>query len=133
MENLEIQGSHGDYDVPTVLFNAETGVCTLQGESYLEKTAEFYDRLLEWLDQYIAEVDKPITFDFKLSYFNTSSSKRILYILLKLKEYEDDGGEITTNWYYDTDDMDMEEDVEDFRIISNLEINLIPDSELKWE
>ena len=47
MQNLEIKGSHGDYEVPTVIFNAETGVCELQGESYLEKTAEFYDRLLK--------------------------------------------------------------------------------------
>lgn len=133
MENLEIKGSHGDYEVPTVIFNAETGICELQGESYLEKTAEFYDQLLAWLDEYIAEVNKPVTFNFKLTYFNTSSSKRILYILLKLKEYEDNGGEVTTNWYYDEDDTDMEEEVEDFRIISNLEINTIPDSSMRWE
>ena len=133
MQNLEIKGSHGDYDVPTVFFNAESGVCELKGESYLEKTAEFYDRLLAWLDEYIAVVNGPITFNFKLTYFNTSSSKRILYILLKLKEYEEDGGEVDTNWYYDEDDTDMEEEVEDFRIISNLEINAIPDSSLRWE
>jgi hypothetical protein len=133
MQNLDIKGSHGDYEVPTVMFNATTGVCELQGESYLEKTAEFYDQLLAWLDEYIAEVNKPITFNFKLTYFNTSSSKRILYILLKLKEYEDNGGEVTTNWYYDEDDTDMEEEVEDFRIISNLDINAIPDSNMRWE
>ncbi len=133
MENLEIKGIHGDYEVPTVIFNVETGICELQGESYLEKTAEFYDQLLAWLDEYIAVVNKPITFNFRLTYFNTSSSKRILYILLKLKEYEDNGGEVATNWYYDEDDTDMEEEVEDFRIISNLEINAIPDSSLRWE
>ena len=133
MQNLEIKGSHGEYDVPTVSFNAETGVCELKGESYLEKTAEFYDRLLIWLDEYIAAVDQPLIFNFRLTYFNTSSSKRILYILLKLKEYKDNGGQVTTNWYYDEDDTDMEEDVEDFRIISGLDINAIPDSNLRWE
>ena len=133
MQNLEIKGSHGDYDIPTVFFNAETGVCEMKGESYLEKTAEFYDRLLAWLDEYIKEVTKSIVFNFRLTYFNTSSSKRILYIILKLKEYEEDGGDVTVNWYYDEDDTDMEEDVEDFRIISNLDINSIPDSNLRWE
>ena len=133
MQNLEIKGSHGEYEVPTVLFNAETGICELEGESYLEKTAEFYDRLLAWLDEYISFVNKPITFNFRLTYFNTSSSKRILYLLLKLKEYEESGGEVNTNWYYNEDDTDMEEEIEDFRIISNLEINAIPDSSLKWE
>ena len=133
MQNLEIKGSHGDYDIPTVEFNAETGICELRGESYLEKTAEFYDKLLAWLDEYMTVIAKPIVFNFRLTYFNTSSSKRILYLILKLKEYEDDGGDVTVNWYYDEDDTDMEEDVEDFRIISNLDINSIPDSELRWE
>ena len=133
MQNLEIKGSHGDYDIPTVFFNAETGVCELKGESYLEKTAEFYDRLLAWLDEYMTVINQPITFNFKLTYFNTSSSKRILYILLKLKEYEDQGGTVIANWYYHEDDTDMEEDVEDFRLISNLDINALPDRELKWE
>jgi hypothetical protein len=133
MQNLEIKGSHGDYDIPTVFFNSETGVCELKGESYLEKTAEFYDRLLDWLDEYIEVVNKPVIFNFRLSYFNTSSSKRILYILLKLKEYEDNGGKVTTNWYYDEDDTDMEEEVEDFRIITNLDINILPDLDLRWE
>ena len=133
MQNLEIKGSHGDFDVPTVVFNAETGVCELKGESYLEKTAEFYDRLLNWLDEYMTAINQPLVFNFRLTYFNTSSSKRILYILLKLKEYEDNGGTVTVNWYYDEDDTDMEEDVEDFRIISNLDINSIPDSSLRWE
>jgi hypothetical protein len=133
MQNLEIKGSHGDYDIPTVSFNAETGICELKGESYLEKTTEFYNRLLDWLEEYFTVVNKPIIFNFRLTYFNTSSSKRILYILLKLKEYEDNGSKVTTNWYYDEDDTDMEEEVEDFRIISNLEINSFPDSDLRWE
>jgi hypothetical protein len=133
MENLEIKGSHGDYDVPTVHFNADTGICELIGESYLENTVAFYDKLMKWLDEYIGQKGGPVVFNFKLTYFNTSSSKRILYILLKLKDYEDNNGDVTVNWYYDKDDLDMEEEVEDFIQISNLHINLIPDSEMKWE
>jgi hypothetical protein len=133
MDDLNIQGSHGDFDIPTVNFNAESGVCELSGESYLENTTEFYSRLSNWLDEYISTVQKPITFNFRLSYFNTSSSKRILYILHKLKDYEENGGNVTVNWYYDKDDTDMEEDVEDFILISNLKINLIEDSDLSWK
>ena len=72
MENLFIQGDKEEFDVPYVSFDAETGVCEISGESYIDNTAEFYDRLLNWLDQYIKGVKKPITFRFKLTYFNTS-------------------------------------------------------------
>jgi hypothetical protein len=132
MENLIINGDHELFDVPTVYFNAETGICMIEGESYLEKTAEFYDRLLNWLDQYMTEVKGDISFSFKLTYFNTSSSKRILYIMLKLKEYVDNGGKVLANWHYNPNDIEMEEAVEDFRNIAKLDINLIPDENLRF-
>ncbi len=47
MENLYIQGELGSYYIPSVDFNAETGVCTLSGKSYLEDTTQFYLSLLE--------------------------------------------------------------------------------------
>ena len=132
MENLIINGNHELFDVPKVHFNTETGVCEIEGESYLEKTAEFYDSLLVWLDKYMNELKGPITFNFKLTYFNTSSSKRLLYIMLKIKEYNDKGGNVTANWHYNPNDIEMEEAVEDFMSIAKLEINLIPDTEMEF-
>ena len=133
MENLFIQGDSEEFDIPSVSFDADTGVCDISGESYLDNAAEFYDRLISWLDQYIKEVKKPITFSFKLTYFNTSSSKRILYIMLKLKEFIDQGGEVTANWYYDKNDIEMEEDIEDLMMIAKLEVNMIPDDSIKFD
>ncbi len=125
LENLEIEGEKGTFFTPSVKFNAETGVCSLEGESYLEDTWEFYDKLLVWLQKY-AETGKPLTFDFKLTYFNTSSSKGILDLLKQIKNYEDQGGEIQVNWYHPEDDEDNVEEAEDFKDDTGLEINLIP-------
>ncbi len=132
MENLYIEGSKGVYFIPTVKFNADTGVCELSGESYLEATIKFYTPLLKWLERYFEEVKKPLTFNFKLTYFNTSSSKCIVDILKLLKSYKDKGFDITVNWYYDDsiDDVEEElEEVEDFILETGLDINLIPMSE----
>ncbi len=126
MENIYIEGSHTNFFVPTVDFNAETGVCILSGESFLEDTIEFYDPLVQWLEEYTSEIKKPLTFEIKLTYFNTSTSRSILDLLNILKEYEDDGGEVTVNWHYDEDDIDMEEDIEDYMLDTGLEINMIP-------
>jgi len=126
MENINIEGSHTNFFVPTVDFNAETGACTLSGESFLEDTIEFYDPLVQWLEEYTSEIKKSLTFEIKLTYFNTSTSRSILDLLNILKEYEDDGGEIIVNWYYDEDDIDMEEDIEDYMLDTGLEINMIP-------
>ncbi len=125
MENKIIKGSRGVYFIPTVNFNAETGVCELAGESFLEDTIEFYGPLLNWLRDYI-KTQKPIKFNFKLTYFNTSSSRSILDMLNILKRYEMSGGEVVVNWHYDERDIDMEEEIEDYMIESELEINMIP-------
>lgn len=125
MENKIIKGSRGVYFIPTVNFSAETGVCELAGESFLEDTVEFYGPLIDWLKEYI-KTGKSLTFNFKLTYFNTSSSRSILDILNLLKSHEKAGGEVTVNWHYDERDIDMEEEIEDYMIESELEINMIP-------
>jgi len=129
MENIHIEGKHGVNFIPTVDFNAETGVCEIAGESYLEDTLEFYTPLYDWLKQYIKEVNKPVVFNFRLRYFNTSSSKCIIDILNILKKYETEGGKVEVNWYYDADEEDIEdelEEIEDFMIETNMKINLVP-------
>ncbi|WKN32676.1 DUF1987 domain-containing protein [Porifericola rhodea] len=123
LKSLSIKGEKSVFYVPDVHFDAETGICKIEGESYLENTWVFFDNLLGWLKQF-AETKKPIIFEFRLSYFNTSSSKGILQLLEFLQTYEQDGGEISINWYYPAHDEDLREEAEDFMIDTNLQINL---------
>lgn len=125
LDSLEIKGEKGTYFVPHVKFDAETGLCILEGESYLEDTWDFYKRLVNWLRSY-ADTGQKITFDFKLTYFNTSSSKGILEVLEFLKEYEDMGGVLDLKWYYPKDDEDILEEAEDFIEDTQLNMELIP-------
>ncbi len=125
LEILEINGEKDTFYVPHVYFDPDKGYCLLEGESYLENTWEFYERLCSWLRDYTS-TGKPLTFDFKMIYFNTSSSKGILEILLLLKDYEDRGGEVQINWYYPNDDDDILEEAEDFIEDTQLDIKLVP-------
>jgi len=109
---------------PTVNFNADTGICVIEGESYMEETFKFYSPLLDWLKEYTKQESKKLTFNFKLTYFNTSSSRLILDMLDVLRKYKENGNEAEINWFYDANDPDMEDEVEDFMIESGLEINM---------
>jgi hypothetical protein len=125
MKNLIIEAVPDSPFFPIVNFNAETGICELAGESYMEETYKFYSPLIEWLKQYISEVNKPLVMNVKLSYFNTSSSRLILDIFELISKYKSDGGKANVNWYYDKEDPDMKDEVEDFRVEADLEIKLI--------
>ena len=124
MENLEIKAKSGSHFKPTVKLDASSGVCEIAGESYLEESTQFYEPVYNWLVEY-TKTKKPIVFNFRLSYVNTSSSKHILFILRLLKEYGDSGVKVETNWFIENGDMDTEEDVEDYMIITGLKINII--------
>jgi hypothetical protein len=124
MENLEMNVKAGAHFRPSVTLDAETGLCEISGESYLEEATLFYKPIYDWLQEYI-NTRKPITFNFKLSYVNTSSSKHVIFILRLLKDYQTSGAEVSANWYIEPGDSDTEEDVEDYMIISGLKINVV--------
>jgi hypothetical protein len=124
MESLVINEIKGSPYYPSVRFNAETGVCEIRGESYMEETYKFYEPLVTWIKEYI-EQKKPLEINFKLTYFNTNSSRLILDILDMVRKYQESGGTVTVNWYYDKKDPDMVEEVEDFILESGMNINLI--------
>lgn len=127
MENVYIKGETGIYLTPDIKLNAQTGICEMTGESYLENTGNFYAPVLRWIETYIAqEKPAPIVFNFRLTYFNTSSSKAILEILLLFRQMQDSGGSVKVNWYYPDDDFDLLAEAEDFIDDSGMEFNLIP-------
>lgn len=126
MQDIFIEGTRDEEIIPSVHFNTKTGVCTIAGESFLEDTLRFYSPLIQWVKDFTEVVRKPITFTCKLTYFNTSTSKSLHEILRLLKTYEENGGQITVEWFYDEGDEEILEEIEDYIIDLNLDINLIP-------
>jgi len=107
---------------PEVILDPNTGYAEICGESYPENYLNFYRPVVDWLKKTV-EDKREIEFNFKLDYFNTSSSKCILDILGILEKYNQEGGKVIVNWYYNDDDM--LEAGEDFLSDLNLPYKLI--------
>ncbi len=125
MQNIIIKPNEDEYYKPEIIFNAEIGVCTIAGESYVQAVSTFYNPLILWLKEYTSDNSRSLEFNFKLSYYNTSSSKKYIEILKILQSFKEKGGNLTVNWYYNPEDPDVLEDAEDFMLISRLQFNLI--------
>lgn len=125
MENIVIKEVQDSPYYPSISFNAENGICEIAGESYMEETFKFYSPLLDWITEYTNEVKKPLTLNFKLTYFNTNSSRLILDMLDIVRKYQDSGGRVSVNWYYDPEDPDMIDEIQDFEMETDVKINLI--------
>ena len=123
MENFFIKGS--TY-IPTVSFDAQSGVLEISGESYHEYTIEFFQPIFEWLNNYLAEPNRSFVFNFKMTYFNTSSSRRFLEIFDLLENYsKNKNGKVEVNWYYKEGDLDMLESGEEYADDVDLKFNFI--------
>ncbi|MEE4197582.1 MAG: DUF1987 domain-containing protein [Bacteroidales bacterium] len=124
MENITLKSSPDTPYFPEVYFDADAGTCEISGESYMEETYKFYLPLITWIKQYIKNKNQKLELVIKLIYLNTSSTKCILDMLEVMKEYEDQGGDVKVIWYYDTNDPDMVDEVEDFEVESGIKIEL---------
>ena len=83
METIKIQGTE---DTPKIILDADNKVLEISGRSLPEDVTAFYEPVLNWLNEYSENPNDKTVFNFKLTYFNTASSKLLLDILMKLEE-----------------------------------------------
>lgn len=107
MKVIHLEGTE---DTPKIVLDKANNIFEISGRSLPEDSAEFFQPVLDWLEEYNEERNPQTVFTFKLEYFNTASSKLILDILSKLEEIE--GAKVI--WYFHEDDEDMEEAGEEF-------------------
>ena len=126
MKSLIIEAVPDSPYYPEINFDAATGICEMKGESYMEEAYKFYTPLLNWLKEYSLQEGKDITLNIKLTYFNTNSSRLLLDMFDILKKSIDAGHQVKINWYFEPDDPDIKDEIEDFEIETGLKIELIP-------
>ena len=123
MDNFFLKGSE---ETPTITLNADTGIMEISESSYPEYTNEIYNPVLEWLEEYTEEPNKKLTFNFRLDYFNTSTSFRFQQVINLLNEYyTNKHGEVIVNWFYQDGDIDMLENGEDYAKDAKMPFNLV--------
>ena len=97
---------------PLVELSAD-GKMVIRGRSIIEDPITFYNKVMDWIPQ---SKSKTITVDIQLEYLNTSSTKVLLNLFKKIKDYYN-ANYFTINWYYECDDDDMLELGKDFESI----------------
>lgn len=115
---------------PTVDFDANTGVLLLRGRSIPENSIDFFQPINNWVDKYCEQPKQETTLQIRLEYFNTSSSKCILDLFRRFERLNNGQSKVTVEWFFETDDEDMEEAGEDYQAIVGLPFNMIEVEEI---
>ena len=111
---------------PYVLIDEAKNSMRMEGRSFHENVAEFFREINDWLDGYLASDFGVFTFDCEMNYFNSSTVKALLNMILRMDKRSCNGNRVIINWITTSDNEIIIECGEDFKEdVSSLEFNLI--------
>ena len=119
MNNLLIEATE---DTPKVELDLTNNVFRISERSLPENSIEFYQPILNWIEEYSKHPNLKTIFEFRLEYFNTSSAKQIAKILLILENIGKKKN-VVINWYFKKEDADMLSSGTRFSKLINLNFN----------
>lgn len=110
---------------PEVLLDQQNQKFIIKGRSFPENTIEFYQPILQWIQQYIENPNESSVFEFDMEYFNSSSARIVYKILLMLEKIQDKGKNVVCRWYINKTDYIGKERIEEMRkmFLIPIEIN----------
>lgn len=103
---------------PKIVFDLASNEFEIEGCSRPEDVRDFYVPIIRWLEDFKGSItdklkekhkDSPIVFNFKFDYFNSSSAKFILDVLILINNIHTEGLNMQIDWYFDENDEDMKE------------------------
>ena len=102
MENITIEPTKKSLEV-----ECSPGYFKLSGNSILSDPRKFFKPIVEWVEEYIKEPEDKTTVDLKLEYVDTASVQSVFDIMRMFKPLQDDGKEVTVNFYFEFDDPEL--------------------------
>jgi hypothetical protein len=103
---------------PGIEFDSKSGTITINGISIPEDPQEFFEPLNSQLDEYILNPSDNTFLNFRLEYFNTSTTLIIRNLIRKLRDISNKTN-FKVKWYFEAEDEDMEEAGEEFKMLFN--------------
>ena len=117
---------------PYVMIDEAQGYMMMEGRCFHENTSEFFSEIDGWLDGYLLTGFKTFTFDCSLSYFNSSTLKALLNLILKMDKYASSEKKVIINWIALKNNEIVVECGEDFKEeVSNLTFNILIKEKIK--
>jgi len=111
-------------DTPQIILDAEKSIFSISGKSYPEDAHSFYEPILKWIEDYGRNPNSFTVFEFKLDYYNTSTTKQFSKILFLLEKFSERTA-LKIKWYYKKEDDDALSAGLRFSKLIEAEFNLI--------
>jgi len=122
MDPLKLNGTETTIGV---LLDKANGIFEFSGKSRPENVIGFFEPIFSWIDQYEQNPNQETVFSFKLDYYNSSSAKVLLRLLVRLEDIFEKGHPVKIQWYFRKTDEDMRESGEDYSTLVTVPFEFI--------
>jgi len=96
MERIEIEATKS---TPFVILDEIENKLHIKGQSYPENSVDFYDPIVEWIEEYIENLgSKEAVLELNMLYLNTSSSKCMMDLIYIFDEAYENGKNVKIQW-----------------------------------
>ena len=106
---------------PEIILDSEHNNFKIAGRSIVEDPGEFYSQIYSWLQEYVKSPNDFTDFIFDLEYFNSSSARQIMEIIMLLEEINKTDKKVKVNWLYEEGDEMSKERGDEIKLVSKLE------------
>jgi hypothetical protein len=96
-----------------IRYDSRSATLFISGESYPENSFEFYEPVMNWLQESLADLPS-LLLDINVSYMNSSSTKCMLDLLDLMEEASQGGKSVSARWRYDPENSRALELAEEF-------------------
>lgn len=110
---------------PLIVANSQTGTVQVSGMSIPDNPTLFYKTLIDWVDEYFTSGGNSLEVNFLILYFGNGSSKSFFTLFKLLEKQHMAGKQVSVNWYYFLDDIDIKEDGEEFAEFFKFPFNIL--------
>jgi hypothetical protein len=93
-------------NTPEFLFKPD-GTIKIRGRGLLESKSKDTERLINWLDEYVANPAEVTYVILAFEYLNSFSTTILVTVLRKLSQVILHSGKLVVQWYYEEDDEDI--------------------------
>ncbi len=87
----------------------QQGIIQFEGRFMPENSKDYFVPIMEWVSNYKADPQDKTELIFKLDYFNTSFSKKLLDLMLEFEELPKQGKKVEVQWFCKDSDADLYE------------------------
>ncbi|OFX18508.1 MAG: hypothetical protein A2033_00855 [Bacteroidetes bacterium GWA2_31_9] len=111
-------------ETPLIKLDSESGLMEISGRSLPENASSFFEPVHKWLSDYLSNPAINTTMHLKLEYFNSSSAKQIMQIILLFEQLHLKSNNVKILWFYSQTDELIESRGRELKNLVNIPFEL---------